>query len=198
MEFFGYVEDTYDYRDKVYVYRGRGAIAQSVDLRQRYPTWLDPVYNQYTSGSCVANSTAAAVRFLANRIKFGADQLAVAQKVEPAPNSSSKMALDPSRLFIYYNARALTKIEKSNDFKSPSWPSQVLDRGTEIRQAMKAIDIFGICSDAAWPFVVEKCFYTRSNENPILQNAVISLNAQPNEAAYAEADGTHAVEYCRL
>ena len=121
MDFFGYIEDTYDYRDKVYVYRGSGAIAQSVDLRKEYQAWLDPVYNQYTSGSCVANSTAAAVRFLANRIKLGDEQLALLQNVEPAPSSSSKMALDPSRLFIYYNARALTDIERSKDLKNPSW-----------------------------------------------------------------------------
>ena len=91
---FGWVRDLPDHRDLLFsVSIGTlRKLPTSVDLRPGCP----PVYNQGRIGSCTSNAIAAAIEF---------DRL----KKRQAPD------FVPSRLFIYYNERA---IEGHTDRKS--------------------------------------------------------------------------------
>jgi C1A family cysteine protease len=79
-----------------------------------------PVYDQYRTQSCSANALAAA-------LTLGANQ-------------RDEALAPPSRLFIYYNARALTD-------------TQSKDSGTTIRNAIKAFARDGACAERKWPFL---------------------------------------------
>lgn len=169
----GYIPDDFDGRDKQYFYCGDkvpGSFSK-VNLWEDSEAWLSNVYNQYGSQSCVANATAAAVRFLAHKVAH--------EKQMPS------FGTDPSRLFIYYNARAMSYMDSQKDGKSwPPW-AKVEDTGTMIRSAMKAVNRFGIATEKAWPFVAQG-------------DAVLGVNDRPADAAYAEAGAVRALEYCRL
>jgi C1A family cysteine protease len=78
-----------------------------------------PVYNQYRTQSCSANALAAALVLLGNQ-----------QRDAIVP---------PSRLFIYYNTRALSG-------------TQATDSGGTIRDAIKAYARQGACAERQWPF----------------------------------------------
>lgn len=71
---------------------------------------------------------------------------------------------DPSRLFAYYIARE----DKSND------------TGASIREAFKAINKTGLCSEVTWPYVP-----VRFAENP-------------PESAYTEAEKHQSIKYARV
>ncbi|KAK3395768.1 hypothetical protein B0T20DRAFT_359238, partial [Sordaria brevicollis] len=95
----GYLPDGFNSKDKPYYYRGSGWDPKTdthFDITERYPD--APVYNQLDTNSCVANATAAALWYVAN-------------------NNPGKLSLDPSRHFIYYNARALAAMADDNDMK---------------------------------------------------------------------------------
>src|SRR5438477_4180327 len=82
---FGWVPDLPDNRDHLYVapMAKLGPLPAKVDLRKHCP----PVYNQGHIGSCTANAIAAALEFDRKKQKL-TDYV-------------------PSRLFIYYNERAM-------------------------------------------------------------------------------------------
>src|ERR1700691_5417909 len=81
---YGWIPDLPDARDRLYqLPRKLGALPASADLRAGCPA----VYDQGELGSCTANAIGAAIEF---------DQMK--QKLA---------ASTPSRLFIYYNERAL-------------------------------------------------------------------------------------------
>ena len=77
-------------------------------------------YDQYRTQSCSANALASALTLYAHQ-----------HDVRLAP---------PSRLFMYYNARALTG-------------GQATDSGTTIRTAIKAAIRNGVCPERQWPFL---------------------------------------------
>src|SRR3954470_14289141 len=83
---YGWIPDFPDQRDQAYRAPDEvlGALPTSVDLRPNCP----PIYNQGELGSCTANAIAAALEF---------DQMK-----EQLPK-----IFTPSRLFIYYNERAM-------------------------------------------------------------------------------------------
>lgn len=102
----GYIPDEFDERDKPYSFKGKAD--QKIFLKDwnlledmpvgsnaAYPEWLNPIYNQSAQSSCVANATAAMIRFLA---------FMIGDTVSPAAN--------PSRQFIYFNAWCLKTIER--------------------------------------------------------------------------------------
>jgi C1A family cysteine protease len=103
---------------------GRGKLPVAVDLRSRCP----PVYNQKSLNSCSSNAIAAAVEFDLMRQK-------------------EKRVIFPSRLFLFYNSRAMERTEKS-------------DEGVYIRDAIKAVARHGDCPESLWPYV-EHRFATR-------------------------------------
>jgi C1A family cysteine protease len=90
-----------------------------VDLRPDCP----PVYDQGQLGSCTANAIAAAIEF--DRRKEGIKDWV------------------PSRLFIYYNERAIEGTVNS-------------DSGARIRDGMKCVAHQGECDEKLWPYDINK------------------------------------------
>lgn len=118
----GWIPDLPDQRDHLYA-APPGVLQQlppSADLRPNCP----PVYDQGELGSCTANAIAAALQF---------DQLK-----EQLPQSFM-----PSRLFIYYNERA---IEHTVD----------ADSGAQIRDGIKSVSKQGDCPEEMWPYDITK------------------------------------------
>jgi len=167
---YGYIEDKFDANDKPYYYCGTKTARsefQSANLIDDLPSKY--IYNQEDTSSCVANATCMAIRYLATK------------------TTNSKIPMDPARLYIYYNARAVAEMEKVG--KVTEWPENVVDMGTRIRDAMKAINAFGIAGndDDRW-------IHDGPEENPF----PIDVNSRPHHTAYKDAQSVHAVEYCRL
>lgn len=80
-----------------------------------------PVFIQRRIFSCSANALASALMLIANR--------------------AGRPIRRPSRLFMYYNARALLGEAGK-------------DAGTTVRCAIKALARFGACAETQWPYVV--------------------------------------------
>lgn len=91
-----------------------------LDLRSSYPA----VYDQGQLGSCTGNAIAG-----------------LCQHVMMQENQAG--AFEPSRLFIYYNERAM---EGTVDH----------DAGASIRDGLKSVASQGVCPEASWPYDVSK------------------------------------------
>jgi len=126
---YGWLPDLPDHRDHVYAapVKITGALPAKVDLRSQCP----PVYDQGQLGSCTANAIAAAIEF--DRLK---------QRLN---------VFTPSRLFIYYNERAMEHTIDS-------------DSGAQIRDGIKSVGKRGDCPEAEWPYAIAK-FKTRPPKN---------------------------------
>lgn len=57
--------------------------------------------------------------------------------------STPERFVDLSRLFVYYNARLLD-----------NWVNE--DVGAYVRDGIKAVNKYGVCSETVWPYIVEK------------------------------------------
>jgi C1A family cysteine protease len=118
---FGWTPDLPDARD--YMYSAPEAVLTKlptkVDLRSKMPK----VYDQGELGSCTANAIGAAFEF--SQVKQGETDFM------------------PSRLFIYYNERAM---EGTID----------TDSGAMIRDGMKSIAKLGVCTEDTWPYDIPK------------------------------------------
>ena len=110
----GWKPDHLDHRDHVY-----GSLAYTagieIDLRDSMPA----VYDQGPTNSCVANTIAAAVEYLRLRESL-ADWV-------------------PSRMFIYWQARAIEQCAN-------------VDEGCQIRDAIKVVANVGVPDETLWPF----------------------------------------------
>ncbi|HLW75830.1 MAG TPA: C1 family peptidase [Bryobacteraceae bacterium] len=114
---YGWIPDLPDLRDRMFrAPRKAAAPPPRVDLRSGCPA----VFDQGELGACTANAIAAAVKF---------DQMK--QKLEP---------FTPSRLFIYYNERALEGTIAS-------------DSGAMLRDGIKTVAAQGACPEPMWPYV---------------------------------------------
>ena len=122
---FGWLPDLPDQRDRLYAapVETLGALPARVDLRPQCP----PVYDQGQLGSCTANAIAGAIEF--DRLKQGLADFV------------------PSRLFIYYNERAMEHTVDS-------------DSGAQIRDGIKSVGKQGDCPETEWPYVIAR-FKTR-------------------------------------
>lgn len=82
-----------------------------------------PIEDQGPLGSCTGNAIAGAVEFLErkNGVRF----------------------VNVSRLFIYYNERAMEHTIRS-------------DAGAMIRDGIKSVVKHGVCSERRWPYVISK------------------------------------------
>lgn len=105
-----------------------------VDLR----SFMSPVEQQGETNSCAANATAGAYEYLVKR-HMGED------------------AYDVSRLFIYYNARAIDD------------PNNIQDEGSVLQSVIESLKEHGACSEETWAFDEE------------------AVNEEPSEEAYEEA-----------
>lgn len=119
---YGWVPDVPDHRD--HHYRAPRTLSRAlparVDLREHCP----PVYRQGILHSCTANAIAAAVQF---------DQI----------KQSCPETFLPSRLFIYYNERALER-------------SLASDSGARIRTGIKTVAKRGVCPEHLWPYCARR------------------------------------------
>lgn len=114
----GWVPDLPDHRDKRYdaprkVLR---KLPSSVNLTKLCP----PIYDQGDLNSCTAHAIGAAYQFELLR-------------------QDRKDAFMPSRLFIYYNERAMEGSIQS-------------DRGAMIRNGIKSVNKQGVCPEEMWPY----------------------------------------------
>jgi C1A family cysteine protease len=119
---YGWLPDLPDHRDQLYAAPAEmiGALPAKADLRAQCP----PVYDQGQLGSCTANAIAGAIQF--DRLK---------QQLTPD--------FTPSRLFIYYNERAIEH-------------STASDSGAQIRDGIKSVAKQGDCPETEWPYVIAK------------------------------------------
>jgi len=119
---YGWLPDLPDHRDHLYAAPPEmlAAPPAKVDLRANCP----PVYDQGQLGSCTANAIAAAIQF---------DQM----------KQKRAQIFTPSRLFIYYNERA---VEHTIDS----------DSGAQIRDGIKSVGKQGDCPETEWPYVIAK------------------------------------------
>lgn len=115
---YGWHPDLPDHRDSLYAAPRKfvRALPSRVDLRAHCP----PIYNQGKLDSCTANAIAAAIQF---------------DKMKPAHRENFR----PSRLFIYYNERAIERSINS-------------DSGAQIRDGLKSVAKRGVCHEQLWPY----------------------------------------------
>jgi C1A family cysteine protease len=85
---------------------------------------LPPVLDQSVLGSCTANATSNAIRYILKK-------------------ENAARVFQPSRLFIYYYSRLIENTV--ND-----------DSGAVIRDVMKAVAMYGACSENNWTYDVSK------------------------------------------
>jgi hypothetical protein len=184
----GWKKEEYDPNDIPYRYRGKGDayMMHNVNLIFGKPSWFHnssgSVYDQGDSGSCVANACAAAYRYLAYKT---AEEMAEADMNAHAEvKRECPLLNDPSRLFLYYNARWLSWLvdHKFEEAKGPNFG----DEGSCTRLAMRGIRWKGVCSEGKCPFA----FIKDSKKK------VENLNTKPSEEAYSEASKVvNLVEY---
>lgn len=145
--------DLPDHRDHLYeppcVWLGLRAapLPRSVDLRSKCP----PVFDQGQLGSCTANALSGAMGFL-------------------------HPGLIGSRLFVYYNERAM---EGTID----------QDAGAQIRDGVKTLNKIGVCPEAEWPYKVTK--FKAKPPAPCFADA-----AQHTISAYQRVTGLSAMQHC--
>lgn len=143
----GWRRDLPDFRDKYLAFSAakKADLPKLVDLR---PKDGFPIYDQGELGSCTANAIGAAVHY--NLHKQGQTEIT------------------PSRLFIYYNERALEG-------------SVGEDSGAMIRDGVKTLNKIGVCDeDKLWPYDIAK------------------FTAKPSDECYQAAAKTTAKEYARV
>lgn len=111
--------DLPDHRDYLYAASAGSVLPQAVDLRSK----CSPVEDQGQIGSCTANALAGAMEFLHRNYEND--------------------AADFSRLFIYYNERAMEG-------------TVAQDAGAMIRDGVKSLANLGVCREPEWPYVIAK------------------------------------------
>jgi len=117
----GWKRDLPDFRDLVLAMpeRTKSNLPPLMDLR---PSEHFDIYDQGVLGSCTANAIGAAFHYAL--VKQGITDFA------------------PSRLFIYYNERAMEGSEK-------------IDAGAMIRDGIKSLHKIGTCSEKEWPYNID-------------------------------------------
>jgi C1A family cysteine protease len=134
-----------DARDKVYAPRLTSAPPEC-DLRPSMP----PVYDQGQLGSCTGNAIAGAMEY--ERDRQGLSDFV------------------PSRLFVYYNERALEGTVSS-------------DAGAQIRDGIKVVNTEGVCPETLWPYDTgmfavkppKRCYVTATKDTAVQYEAIQSL-----------------------
>jgi C1A family cysteine protease len=121
VERFGWVPDLPDARD--FMYSAPEAILTKLPKKTNLTSKMPPVYDQGQLGSCTANAIGAAFEY--DQVKEGFKDFM------------------PSRLFIYYNERAM---EGTID----------TDSGAMIRDGMKSVAKVGVCTEDTWPYDIPK------------------------------------------
>ena len=121
-QLYGYIEDYYDPRDKIYRVHERplSAIPDSVDLRSK---WKFAVEQQGGQGSCAANATASCTEYI----------------LSTSDKYNSAEAPEISRSFLYYLAR-----------KEQGWQNR--DSGSLLRDNIKVAAKYGVATEFCMPY----------------------------------------------
>jgi C1A family cysteine protease len=114
---YGWVRDLPDFRDFLASPMPRIAGPRPAIYSMR--TQMPPVYDQGQIGSCTGNATSAAIDYNESR--------------------EGRPFITPSRLFIYYNARAIEG-------------STASDAGASVRDVIKGVATLGTCTEVEWPY----------------------------------------------
>jgi C1A family cysteine protease len=134
-----------DARDRVYAPRLE-SLPPEYDLRPSMP----PVYDQGQLGSCTGNSIAGAMEY--ERDRQGLSDFV------------------PSRLFIYYNERALEGTVSN-------------DAGAAIRDGIKVVNTQGVCPETLWPYNIgmfavkppQRCYVAAKKDTAVQYEAIQTL-----------------------
>ncbi|OBI50554.1 hypothetical protein A5706_02505 [Mycobacterium sp. E796] len=143
---FGWRPQLPDARDKQYTARLNGLAPPEYDLRPSMPA----VYDQGQLGSCTGNAIAAAMEYERDR--------------QGLPD------FVPSRLFIYYNERALEGTVSS-------------DSGAQIRDGIKVVNREGVCPETLWPYDIgvftvkppKRCYVAAEKDKAVQYEAIQTL-----------------------
>jgi C1A family cysteine protease len=135
-----------DARDRMYVARLTSPAPAEYDLRPSMP----PAYDQGQLGSCTGNAIAAGMEYERDR--------------QGLPD------FIPSRLFIYYNERALEGTVSS-------------DSGAVIRDGIKVVNGEGVCPETLWPYNVgmfavkppKRCYVAATKDKAVQYEAIQTL-----------------------
>jgi C1A family cysteine protease len=148
---YGWIPDLPDHRDLVFSapHSILRKLPRSINLSGKCP----PVYDQGELGSCTANAIGGAIEF---------DQ--IKQRLR---------TFIPSRLFIYYNERAIEDTISE-------------DSGAMIRDGIKSVAKQGVCPEKMWPY----------DPSPFPPNRL--LTKKPTATCYREAIKHTAVRYQRV
>lgn len=118
---YGWRPDHPDRRDFKVEHITRVTLPTAADVRMVHP--MPDVYDQGELGSCTANAIAAAIDF--------------------ERGTQGMQFLLPSRLFIYFEERAIEGNTEN-------------DGGAEIRDGIKVVASLGACPEQMWPYDVDK------------------------------------------
>ena len=151
---YGWRPDLPDQRDLVYKVDRITALPKAVDLRANCP----PVYDQGELGSCTANAIGGAVEYDFIRQKHA--------------------VYVPSRLFIYYNERAMEGTLNS-------------DAGAQIRDGIKSVSKQGVCNETLWKYDIAKftvkppakCYKLALKDIVLKYERLTSVNSYKNALA---------------
>jgi C1A family cysteine protease len=143
---YGWRHQLPDARDKLYAARLSAAPPAEYDLRPAMP----PVYDQGQLGSCTGNA-------IAGSMEYERDRQGLSDFV-------------PSRLFIYYNERALEGTASS-------------DSGAVIKDGIKVVNSEGVCPETLWPYEIamfavkppRRCYVAALTERLLQYEAIQTL-----------------------
>ncbi len=148
ISWYGWQPDLPDQRDLLYsaIAAPPKKLPRSVDLRAT----CSGVENQGQLGSCTANALVGNLEFL--------------------EKNAGLPAVDLSRLFIYYNERAIEGTVSQ-------------DAGAMIRDGIKTLVKQGVCPEADWPYVITKfavkppasCYQEALNHQITSYHRIVSL-----------------------
>lgn len=154
---FGWKHDPEDHRDLKFKVSAPRDLPSLIDLRKQCP----PVYDQGQTGSCTANALNAAYQF--EEMKQGKENFM------------------PSRLFVYYNERAIEGTINE-------------DAGAAIRDGIKTLVKDGVCPETMWKYNENK-FATKPTQDcydAALNNQVLkylSINPSIQEIKHCLVEG---------
>lgn len=142
---YGWKPQAPDRRDQPFT-RHLTQLPPETDLRPGMP----PVYDQGQLGSCTANAIGAAMEYERQR--------------------QNEPDFVPSRLFIYFNERAVEGTTGS-------------DSGAQIRDGIKVVNLEGACPEPIWPYDVSmftirpprRCYVAARKDRALRYEAIATL-----------------------
>lgn len=131
---YNWIPDLPDHRDRKFIETVVAPVQlpNKVDLRAQ----CSPIVNQGQIGSCTGNALAGAFEFL--EMRDLAQAVRQPRSVKD-PESFGAQFASLSRLFIYYNERALEGTVKS-------------DGGAQLRDGIKVLANNGVCRESVWKY----------------------------------------------